>query len=139
MVACPDVYEGNGGVKSSVVLFGSAPGAPSGTQLGSPTVFGLVSLSPSRIPVIGRQKLSTNFAFHAAVAASAIPIEAMAKTRAFCSGVLPIVVEMSSRFLRNSTAGGPIDGRSYAQKSPIFVCSAVRDGLFKAPQSLTWL
>src|SRR5882757_3678610 len=43
MVAWPDVHDGNGGVKSSAVLFGSAPGAPSGRQLASPTVFGLPS------------------------------------------------------------------------------------------------
>src|SRR4029079_8956912 len=46
MVAWPDVQDGNGGVKSSLVLFGSPPGAPSGRQFTSPTVFGLPSSKP---------------------------------------------------------------------------------------------
>src|SRR3954470_12730224 len=139
IVAWPDVFEGKGGVMSSAELFGSPPGAPSGTQFGSPTVFEFVSLSPSRMPEMGRQKLSANFTFQAAVAASTIATEVMAKSRAFCSGVLPTDVEISSRFLRNNTGGGPIDGRSYAQNNAIFVGSAVREALCKAPHCFTWL
>src|SRR5262245_65772076 len=46
IVAWPDVQDGNGGVKSSLALFGSPPGAPSGRQFTSPTVFGLPSAKP---------------------------------------------------------------------------------------------
>ena len=60
-VACPDGYEGNGGVKSGPARL--LAGAPSGVNVGSPTVNGLPSPSPlgpvpgsdSRMPVIGRQ------------------------------------------------------------------------------------
>src|SRR5690349_5914903 len=46
IVPWPEVQDGNGGVKSSAVLFGSGPGAPSGRQFTSPTVFGLPSSKP---------------------------------------------------------------------------------------------
>src|SRR4051812_16189134 len=68
IVAWPEVHDGNGGVKSSVVELGSPPGAPSGCQVGLPTVFGFPSASPappvppSWMAVTGRQKLSLNFA-----------------------------------------------------------------------------
>src|SRR4051812_34491926 len=43
IVAWPEVQAGKGGVKSSVVEFGLAPGAPNGCQVGLPRVLGLPS------------------------------------------------------------------------------------------------
>src|SRR4051794_28387255 len=68
-VACPDGYEGNGGVKFGP--FRLLAGAPSGVKSGSCWVRPLPS-SATRIPVTGRQKSHAYFESHDAMPASAI-------------------------------------------------------------------
>ena len=70
-VLCPLVKAANGGVTRR------------GVQAASPAVSGLVSASPSRMPVTGRQKLYAYLQSHDAIAASAKPMPSRAKSRAF--------------------------------------------------------
>ena len=53
--ACPDGWSGKGGVKSGGGLQTGVDGSNSGSHVGSAWVFGLPSVSASRIAVIARQ------------------------------------------------------------------------------------
>src|SRR5262245_19515786 len=65
----PDGWSGNGGVARGGVVAVSA--ANSDSQFGSATVFGLPSVSASRIAALGRQKCQKYLSFQQAIAASA--------------------------------------------------------------------
>ena len=102
-------------------------------------VSGLPSVSAARIAVTGRQKLSVNLQFHAVIPASAIARFASPNSRAFCTTELCVCWAIVRRTWLYNTTGVPVPGRSYAQKMPCCVWSAVRVVLSLAPSDLTSL
>ena len=77
----------------------------SGIQSGSPTVSGLVSLSPCWIAVIGRQKLQNAFSSQQLITLSAPPMFSIAKSRASSARVSPSASEIVRNVRLNSSIG----------------------------------
>src|SRR6266508_2001028 len=87
----PDEWSGYGGV------------AMSGSHAASPTVMGLVSLSPSRIAVIRRQKLHQALSSQQLIRLSAPAMFSMAKNRASSTSVSPSASAMTRNVRLNSS------------------------------------
>src|SRR5262245_32309036 len=102
----------------------------SGIQVGSVSVAALLSMSPLRIAVIGRQKSYANFASNTAIYASAPAMCARANNRAFSTRVSFLVAARVR--MTGFHAGGPV----MIQNRPTLVCSAVRLLLLLPPISL---
>src|SRR5215470_11803527 len=79
---CPEGWSGKGGVTSAGVWQTGVDGSKSGSQFGSACVFGLPSVSASRIAVIARQNCQKYLSFQQPIEASAPARFSIANRRA---------------------------------------------------------